>query len=139
MYRGRCLCGAIEFALTRRHLGAVNCYCSMCRRAHGTAFSTHVPMRRDQFVLERGELTAFASSTHGRREFCAACGSHVLVHGQTKDASVAVPAGLLDDIDKVEVQSHIFVEEKAAWQPIADELPQHVGWPAGVEATYIPS
>lgn len=95
-------------------------------------------MRREQFVLERGELRVFVSSQYGRREFCPACGSHVLVHGQTNDKSVAVPAGLLDDCDQVEIQSHIFVDEKVAWQHISDNLPQYAGWPPGVQATYLP-
>ncbi len=108
----------------------------MCRRAHGTAFSTHVPMRADQFELTGGALAPFASSTHGRREFCPRCGSHVLVHGQTRDGSVAVPAGLLPGDVPLTVAGHLFVAEKAAWWEISDELPQHAGWPPGVAYTH---
>ncbi len=135
---GGCLCGAVRYRVTRSHLSAVNCYCDMCRKAHGGAFSTHVPVRREQFVLGEGELAEHRSSAHGVRAFCRDCGTHILVHGQTADNSVAVPAGTLDGDPPLTVQSHIFVREKVSWYEIADELPQFEGWPPGVEFTHNP-
>ena len=82
---GSCLCGAVTFCITRSHLAAVHCHCEMCRKAHGTAYSTHTAMRKDQFELLSGELKTYHSSQYGRREYCPQCGSHVLVHGQTRD------------------------------------------------------
>ena len=136
MFPGGCLCGAARFEVSRSHLGAVNCYCAMCRKAHGGAFSTHVPMRREQFRLLRGTLEAYESSAFGRREFCSHCGTHVLVHGQTADGSVAVPAGTLDGDPPIQVTSHIFVKDKVTWYSIADDLPRFDGWPPGVASTH---
>lgn len=135
-FKGSCLCGAVNFEVSRSHLSAVNCYCGMCRRAHGGPFSIHVAMRREQFRLLSGTLQTFESSDQGRREFCPGCGAHVLVHGQTGDDSVAVPAGLFDGDTPIQVTSHIFVKDKVPWFEISDELPQYAGWPPGVTATY---
>lgn len=129
---GGCLCGDVRYQVTRSHLIAVHCYCGMCRKAHGGAFSTHVPMRRDQFQLSQGTLHQFSSSPEGVREFCPACGSHILVHGQTADGSVAVPLGTFDGDPEVAITGHIFVKDKVSWYVIADDLPQFEGWPPGV-------
>lgn len=136
-HRGSCLCGSIQFEFERSYLSAVNCYCSLCRRAHGGAFSTHIAMRSEQFRLIKGELKVFSASTEGRRAFCEDCGSHVLVHGQIADDSVAVPAGLCEKDTSVEVTAHIFVRDKVAWYRIEDGLPQYDGWPPGVVATHV--
>jgi hypothetical protein len=136
LHAGGCLCGSVSFEVDRSYLSAVNCYCGMCRRAHGGAYSTHVPMRRDQFKLVSGELETFASSSEGIREFCRRCGAHVLVHGQTSDNSIAVPAGLFAKDTPVSTTAHIFVKDKVAWHTINDDLPQHEAWPPGVVATY---
>jgi hypothetical protein len=137
MVEGGCLCGAVRYTVDRRHLSAVHCYCAMCRRAHGGGFSTHVPMRRDQFILTAGVLQPYASSTKGGREYCPSCGTHVLVHGQTSDDSVAVPVGTLDGDPDVSVTSHIFVKDKVSWFEINDDLPQFDAWPPGVAYTHV--
>lgn len=128
-HTGGCLCGSIRFKVSRSHLAGFNCYCGMCRRAHGGAFSTHVPMRPDQFALEQGQLEEFASSADGVRAFCPTCGAHVKVHGQTADGSIAIPAGLFDPGTPIEIAGHIFVKDKVSWHSIVDDLPQYAAWP----------
>ena len=137
IYPGGCLCGSVRFEVARSFLAGVNCYCEMCRKAHGGAYSTHVAMRRDQLQLMQGELAVYESSSSGRREFCPRCGSHVLVHGQTADDSVAVPAGCFDGHPPVAVVSHIFVADCVEWHVINDDLPQYDRWPPGVVATHL--
>lgn len=133
-FTGGCLCGAIRYEIDRRHLNAMHCYCSMCRRAHGTAFSTHAGARPNQLRwTQGGELRqAYRSSTYGYREFCPRCGTHVLVHGQTGDGALAVPVGTLDGDPPLTLRGHIFVADKVGWHEIADDLPQHEGWPPGM-------
>jgi hypothetical protein len=108
----------------------------MCRKAHGGAYSTHVPMRREQFQLTSGQLQRYASSAKGMREYCTRCGTHILVHGQTEDGSLAVPVGTIDGDPAVTISSHIFVADKVSWHEIKDDLPQFGGWPPGVVATH---
>ena len=97
-FSGGCLCGDQRYLINRRHLNAMHCYCQMCRKAHGTAFSTHVIVTAAQ--LERQyphhQLVAYESSSNAFREFCRYCGTHLLVHGQTGDDTLAIPAGTLD-------------------------------------------
>jgi hypothetical protein len=132
MLEGGCLCGAVRYSVSRSYLSASNCYCAMCRKAHGGPFSTHIPMRRDQFQILKGELKTYKSSLNGRREYCPDCGTHILVHGQVADGSVAVPVGTLDGDPPVKVTNHIFIKDRVSWYSILDELPQYDGWPPGV-------
>jgi hypothetical protein len=132
-YSGGCLCGAIRYEIGRKHLNAMHCYCGMCRKAHGTAFSTHLVVRPDQLRWLPGNTARVAheSSPGAFREFCPDCGTHVLVHGQTGDDTVAVPAGTLDGNPQVTIIGHMYTAERVGWHAITDELPQHPGWPPG--------
>jgi hypothetical protein len=131
-YPGGCLCGAVRYEIARSHINAVHCYCQMCRKAHGTAFSTHAIVRPEQIEwLERGHLVPYESSKGAYREHCATCGSHLLVHGQSGDDTLAVPVGTLDGDPPVTILSHIFTAERVSWFQISDDLPQHEGWPPG--------
>jgi hypothetical protein len=42
----------------------------------------------------------------------------------TQSGSWYVPAGLLDDDPKIKPDKHIYVEFKAPWDTITDQLPQ---------------
>lgn len=133
-FTGGCLCGALRYRVGRRYLNAMHCYCGMCRRAHGTAFSTHFVVRPDQFAWTAGEdlRVVYASSADGRREFCPRCGSHVLVHGQSGDGNLAIPAGTLDGDPPLTLRGHMFVADCVGWYRIPDDgLPRFAAWPPG--------
>lgn len=129
-----CLCGACRYEIDRKYLNAIHCYCGMCRKAHGTAFSTHVALRRDQFRWLEGEpqVVPYESSPASFREFCSQCGTHLLVHGQTGDDTLAVPVGTLDGNPPVTILGYMYTSERVSWFEIADDLPQHELWPPGI-------
>ena len=132
-FRGGCLCGRLRYEIDRRHLNAMHCYCGMCRKAHGTAFSTHVVLRPDQVHWRRedAELRAYESSRGAYRKFCGHCGAHLLVHGQTGDDTLAVPAGTLDGDPRLTIIGHMYVRERVSWATIEDDLPKYEEWPPG--------
>ena len=133
MFTGGCLCGALRYRLDRRHLNAMHCHCQMCRKAHGTAFSTHVVCRPDQFEWLPGHdgRKAYVSSPGAAREFCPDCGAHVLVHGQSGDGNFAVPAGTLDGAPDITILGHMYVDEQVPWLELDDDLPRYADWPPG--------
>lgn len=132
-FDGGCLCGAVRFRVGRRHLNAMHCYCGMCRKAHGTAFSTHAMARPDQleWLAGRNTLVEFESSPGAVRAFCPGCGTHILVHGQSGDDSYAIPAGTLDGDPPLTLVGHMFTADMVSWMCIDDDLPQYEGWPPG--------
>ena len=132
-YAGSCLCGSIRYEIHRNHLNAIHCYCGMCRKAHGTAFSTHVLATPTQIMWTHGESPrkAYESSSKSFREFCPKCGTHILVHGQSGDNSLAIPAGTIDGDPELTILGHMYTEDLVSWYKISDDLPQHRQWPAG--------
>ena len=133
---GGCLCGAHRYAITRKYLNAMHCYCDMCRKAHGTAFSTHIVVKPEQLRWAEGPTRQrFQSSRKGVREFCGACGTHLLVHGQSGDDTLAIPAGTLDGDPELTLLGHMFTQEQVSWIHINDTLPRHRAWPPGFGPT----
>ena len=133
MFTGRCLCGLHRYEIHRRSLNAMHCYCKMCQRAHGTAFSTHVIVSPKQLTwqTEASKLQSRASSPDAYREFCGNCGTHLLIHGQAGDKTCAIPAGTLDGAPRLNILGHMYTEAKVSWHEISDDLPQYKQWPPG--------
>lgn len=130
---GGCLCGTCRYEIDRKHLNAMHCYCGMCRKAHGTAFSTHVVVKPEQLHWLQGAeaLVAYESSPGAFREFCGRCGTHLRVHGQTDDDTLAVPIGTVDGDPPITILGHMYTEALVSWYQIDDDLPQYERWPPG--------
>ena len=74
---GRCLCGAIRFAVSPPTLFVAHCHCRYCREAHGAAFVTWVGAAEERFRILPGSAQPkwFQSSQQSRRGFCPDCGT----------------------------------------------------------------
>jgi hypothetical protein len=122
---GRCQCGGVAYAVQDAFLYAMNCHCSMCRRATGSAFKPFPGIERDKFRITTGsdQLLVFGDgNTHDAR--CRLCGSS-LYSVMRDGAYVHVTLGTLADDPGVRPTRHIFVGSKAPWFTITDALPQH--------------
>jgi len=126
MITGSCLCGDIAWEVAQQPAWMTHCHCSLCRKAHGTAFSTFVGVPASAFRFTRGEASVrgFASSSALERTFCPRCGSKLPVRWQDE---VQMPAASLDGALGAKPSKHIFVASKAPWHEIRDALPQHAG------------
>jgi hypothetical protein len=122
---GRCLCGAVQYAVADEFVYAANCHCSMCRRATGAAFKPFAGIERDKLRLTKGgdTLLSFGDET-GNDVRCKLCGS--FLYSVVRDgAFVHVAMGTLVDDPTIRPTKHIFVGSKAPWFTIADDLPQY--------------
>jgi len=130
MTTGSCLCGEIAWEASAPVEWMTHCHCSLCRRAHGTAFSTFAGVKARAFRWTRGEagVRSFASSSALERTFCARCGTKLPVRWQDE---VQMPAGTLEGDPGIRPSKHIFVGSKAPWHTIRDALPQHAGSSSG--------
>jgi hypothetical protein len=129
---GRCLCGAVEYEVADAFDYAMNCHCSNCRRATGSAFKPFAGIERNQLRITRCDKPV---SIHGDEEaahdvHCGACGSllYSVVRG---GAYVHVTMGTLVDEPGIRPSKHIFVGSKAPWYEITDDLPQFDEFPVG--------
>jgi hypothetical protein len=127
MLAGRCLCGAVEYAVADEFAYAANCHCSNCRRATGSAFKPFASIERDKLHITRGvdKLMMFGAENANDTR-CEICGS--FLYSVVRDgAYVHVAMGTLVDNPTIRPTEHIFVGSKAGWETITDDLPQHEG------------
>jgi hypothetical protein len=131
MLRGSCLCGGVRYEITGPLSGALNCHCSMCRKAHGAAFRSRARVRAADFRWVQGEdlVSYYESSPGNRRGFCRVCGSPLLSRFDRDPSFYGLPLGALDDDPGVTPKLHVFVAHKAPWFEITDALPQFSEFP----------
>jgi hypothetical protein len=125
--RGSCLCGGVRYEIAGLLAGALNCHCSMCRKAHGAAFRTRAAVRVADFRWLAGEglLTHYESSPGEYRTFCRVCGSNLVTKFDRDKEWYGFPLGTLDTDPGVKAKRHVFVGSKAPWHDITDDLPQY--------------
>lgn len=122
---GSCQCGSVTYQVADEFIFAVNCHCSICRRATGAAFKPLAGIERDKLRISSGQhhiQIVAAGGWHDER--CGRCGSFLFaVVGEGKFAHIAM--GTLIDDPTIRPTAHIFVGSKAAWFTITDDLPQY--------------
>jgi hypothetical protein len=126
---GECLCGAVEYGVRDAFEYALNCHCSQCRRATGSAFKPLAGIARPELTILRGSDATMTYGEGGAHDVhCRTCGS-LLFSVVRGGAWVHVAMGTLKDEPSVRPTMHIFVGSKAAWHQITDDLPQHDAFP----------
>ncbi|MFL6621142.1 MAG: GFA family protein [Sulfurifustis sp.] len=144
MVKGACLCGAVRYEIDGPLRSLTHCHCSMCRKHHGTAFSTFAGARLTGFRWVSGEdrITRFESSANGERSSCSTCGSVTPILLPALGMVLAPAGNLVGDLG-IRPDAHIFVGSKAPWYTITDNLPRHEEYPpewgmAGVSRPILP-
>lgn len=130
MIRGGCLCGGVRFEISNVVGPFELCHCNRCRKATGSAFMPGLGVHRENFTWLSGrelvktfETPLLETPPAYRTSFCSVCGSPA--PDPESDANwFEVPAGLLDDDPVIRPDKHIYVENKADWYKITDQLPQ---------------
>ena len=128
---GSCLCDGVRYEISGPLTGALNCHCSMCRKAQGAAFRSRARVAAADFRWVQGEelVTYYESSPGNHRGFCRICGSALISRFDRNRSVYGLALGTLDDDPGVRPQLHVFVGSKASWFDITDDLPQFPGLP----------
>ena len=122
---GKCLCGAVQYVVADEFGYALNCHCSNCRRATGSAFKPFAGIERGKLRVASGEdsLMMFGDPSAAHDAHCKACGS--LLYSVVREGAFAhVTMGTLVDEPSIRPTAHIFVGSKGRWFTITDDLPQ---------------
>jgi hypothetical protein len=127
---GSCVCGTVAFAAAASPRCVVNCYCSLCRRSRGAAFSSTLLVPSDTFRWVRGKdrvrRYALPAPRQYTTDFCAECGSLV---PSVAAGSAMLPAGAIDTQLEPLPAVHLYVGSKAAWYEITGNGPQFAELP----------
>jgi len=127
MYRGACLCGAVRYEVDVVEAKMAHCHCSMCRKFHGAAFATFGEALTENFRWTQGEdcLASFEADNGTTRRFCRNCGSSMTFSPHNDEGKyIEFALGTLESNLEQKPDAHIFVDYKASWFDIADDLPQ---------------
>ena len=126
IHEGSCLCGGVRYQIKGMLRDAYNCHCSMCRKLHASAFRTCAKVNSSDWVTVHGRdlLKTYESSPGEFKVFCSRCGSSIHTRFDSKPGVYAVPLGTLDTDPMIRAEKHVYVDSKAPWYEIADQLPQ---------------
>ena len=82
-----------------------HCHCSMCRKFHGSAFSTFAEVKRDCFgwLIGKELLVDYVADNGTMRQFCKICGSSMTFKPADHSGnSIEIALGTLDPNSHIE-------------------------------------
>lgn len=127
---GGCHCGAIRYTLSGEPMHHALCHCTDCRRASGAPMVGWAMFQEDALTVTQGQPQEYASSEHGRRYFCANCGTGLFYrNAQNLPGIVDTQAATLDDPDALPAGAQIQVAERIGWMKDVHTLPEFARYP----------
>jgi hypothetical protein len=102
------LCGKVRFEIDGK-LGETRlCYCTLCRRANGCAFSANVAISVERYRLSgREHVREYESSCGAFRPFCSHCGSPVYGRVLSDPDHIRIRLGALEKEADAKVVAHV--------------------------------
>ena len=122
--QGRCLCGNVAFRISGPLPKVYQCHCSLCRKVSGAASNAALLVSVEVFewVCGKEDISSYSTESGFKSDFCSQCGSPV--PNLTNDnLRYWVPAGLLDQSDRLNLAAHVYVDSKATWDRISHDVP----------------
>jgi hypothetical protein len=129
---GGCHCGAVRYRIEGEPLTNALCHCSDCRRSAGAPMVSWTMFPDTAVKLIKGSPKTYTSSEHGRRQFCADCGTGLFYRNSSAlPGIIDVQSSTYDNPELISPQAHIQVAERIAWMEKAHELPVFERFPPG--------
>ena len=129
MITGHCECGAVRYSARGPITDFSHCHCSMCRRLHGAPYVSFAGVALSQIEWLSGKdcLGEYASSAKNDRFFCQICGSRIAVASEEDPGVIYLALGAVDGSPDLPAGYHQYVDSRAPWLEIYDDLPQFSG------------
>ena len=122
-HEGGCLCGALRYRIEGPLAPSIHCHCRLCQRSTGAPVVTWVSFPATRFTMTRGTPAEYASSSHGRRLFCADCGTQIAFRTTRRGDDIDVTVASLDHPEDHAPGSHIWTESRLTWLRLDEHLP----------------
>jgi hypothetical protein len=80
VYRGKCFCGAVEFAVEGMPVGAGYCHCASCRSWSASPVNAFTLWKPEAVKVTKGteNVGVFHKTERSYRKWCKVCGGHLL-------------------------------------------------------------
>ena len=124
-FGGGCLCGMVRYEIADLPERVAHCHCSMCRRASGAAMVTWATIPEDSLRIAKGEPRWFQSSDHGKRAFCANCGTPMFFTSTRDKNWIDVTVGSMDRPERLRPKRHVYEPDRISWMHMDVGLPRH--------------
>src|SRR5271155_3370806 len=115
---GRCMCGAVRYAIAEKPLASGLCHCDRCRPQSGSAFSTIIFVHRSAVTID-GETAVFedigSSGLKVLRRYCPRCGSPLTTEPDLTLDLMMIKAGGLDSNPWFQPVWELFVGRRRPW------------------------
>ena len=97
--KGRCFCGAVEIEVSGAPAGMGYCHCADCRRWSAGPVNAFTLWKTSQVTVTRGAdlIGTYAKSDASHRQWCTACGGHLMTKHPAWDL-VDVYAATIPDV-----------------------------------------
>jgi len=129
MLEGGCHCRAVRYRVEGATAHVALCHCSDCRRHAGAPMVSWAAVKADQLEVT-GEVATYASSEHGRRQFCGACGTGLFyINDVALPGLVDIQTATLDDPEALPPGAQIQTAERLQWIGRIGELPAFERFP----------
>ena len=129
--QGGCHCGAVRYEIAdgaqpEHH---ALCHCSDCRKASGAPAVAWALFGSEAGHID-GATHEYASSDHGRRLFCPACGTGLFyTNSEVFPGKIDVQSSTLDNPDAFPLGAQIQTAERVGWMEGLDTLPSFRRYP----------
>ncbi len=127
---GGCHCGAIRYEAHGDAMHHALCHCTDCRRSAGAQIVGWAAYAIDAVKVTKGASVTYASSEHGRRQFCGACGTGLFyLNAVNLPGIIDIQSGTFDDPAALPAQVHIQTADRVKWMEDAHTLPAFERYP----------
>lgn len=128
---GGCHCGAVRYQAEGEALTHALCHCVDCRRHAGAPMVGWTMYPDSAIKVTKGAPKVYKSSEHGRRSFCADCGTGLFfTNAQVLPGIIDIQSATYDDPAAVPAQAHIQVADRIPWMERVHELPAFDRYPS---------
>jgi len=78
-FRGRCFCGAVEFAVRGAPVAAGYCHCASCRHWSAGPVNAFTLWKPEAVRVEKGadRIDSYSKTPQSQRKWCRSCGGHL--------------------------------------------------------------
>ncbi|HEY0503404.1 MAG TPA: GFA family protein [Lysobacter sp.] len=137
MIVGHCLCGAVQYAVAAPFEYAGYCHCSRCRAASGSAFAAFAGVGYEHLRITAGvdAMATYRRNADVTTHLCRHCGS--VLYLLVRAARYAhIQMGTLQGDPGIRPQFHMYVDSRAPWHEITDDLPRFAALAGAAEGTH---
>ncbi len=128
-FKGRCLCGKIEYEVNGGRHTSYSCHCRDCQYITGGNPNTAIYIPQATITINTGKPSFYSTTsengTNKTQYFCGKCGTPLYGKSKMFPESVVLKVGSLDDPSAFQSSMNVWVSSAQDWHYINPELPKY--------------